>query len=46
MNAMPATLRLDSAGIKWAGGFLGERKKRASLYYLLILLDPKIGIRP
>ena len=32
MNAMPAYIGwLDSAGIKWAGGFLGERKKRGLL---------------
>jgi ornithine cyclodeaminase/alanine dehydrogenase len=45
-NAMPANIGwLDSAGIKWAGGFLGERKKRGLPYItsLILLIDPKIG---
>jgi len=46
MNAMPAYIGwLDSAGIKWAGGFLGERKKRGLPYItsMILLIDPKIG---
>ncbi len=46
MNAMPAYVGwLDSAGIKWAGGFLGERKKMGLPYItsLTMLIDPKIG---
>jgi len=46
MNAMPAYVGwLDSAGIKWAGGFLGERKKMGLPYItsLTLLIDPKIG---
>jgi ornithine cyclodeaminase/alanine dehydrogenase len=46
MNAMPAYVGwLDSAGIKWAGGFLGERKKKGLPYItsLILLIDPKIG---
>jgi alanine dehydrogenase len=46
MNAMPAYVGwLDSAGIKWAGGFLGERKKRGLPYItsMLLLMDPRIG---
>ncbi|WZL72316.1 ornithine cyclodeaminase family protein [Clostridiaceae bacterium 35-E11] len=46
MNAMPAYVGwLDSAGIKWAGGFLGERKKLGLPYItsLILLIDPKIG---
>ena len=46
MNAMPAYVGwLDSAGIKWAGGFLGERKKRGLPYItsMILLMDPKIG---
>lgn len=46
MNAMPAYVGwLDSAGIKWAGGMLGERKKLGLLYItsLIMLIDPQIG---
>lgn len=46
MNAMPAYVgRLDAAGIKWAGGFLGERKKQGLPYVtsMILLIDPKIG---
>jgi len=46
MNAMPAYVGwLDSAGIKWAGGFLGARKKMGLPYItsLILLIDPKIG---
>jgi ornithine cyclodeaminase/alanine dehydrogenase len=46
MNAMPAYVGwTDSAGIKWAGGFLGERKKRGLPYItsMILLIDPKIG---
>jgi len=46
MNAMPAYVGWnDSAGIKWAGGFLGERKKQGLPYVtsLILLLDPKLG---
>ena len=46
MNAMPAYVGwTDSAGIKWAGGFLGERKKRGLPYItsLILLIDPQIG---
>lgn len=45
MNAMPAYVGwLDSAGIKWAGGFLGNDK--LGLPYissLILLIDPKNG---
>lgn len=46
MNAMPAYVGwLDTAGIKWAGGFLGERKKMGLPYVtsLILLIDPRIG---
>ena len=46
MNAMPAYVGwLDSAGIKWAGGFLEERRKLGLPYItsLILLIDPKIG---
>ena len=46
MNAMPAYIGwLDVAGIKWAGGFLGERRKLGLPYItsLILLIDPKIG---
>jgi len=46
MNAMPAYIGwLDSAGMKWAGGFLGERKKLGLPYItsMTMLIDPKIG---
>ena len=39
MNAMPAYVGwLDSAGIKWAGGFLGERKKLGFPYITSLIL--------
>ena len=47
MNAMPAYVGwADSAGIKWAGGFLGERKKQGLPYItsMIMLIDPQIGI--
>jgi ornithine cyclodeaminase/alanine dehydrogenase len=46
MNAMPAYVGwADTAGIKWAGGFLGERKRMGLPYItsLILLIDPKIG---
>lgn len=46
MNAMPAYVGwLDTAGIKWAGGFLGERKKLGLPYItsLILLIDPRVG---
>lgn len=46
MNAMPAYVGwLDTAGIKWAGGFLGERKKLGLPYItsLILLIDPRLG---
>jgi ornithine cyclodeaminase/alanine dehydrogenase len=46
MNAMPAYLGwCDMAGIKWAGGFFGERKQAGLPYItsLILLLDPHMG---
>ncbi|MCG8483354.1 MAG: ornithine cyclodeaminase family protein [Clostridia bacterium] len=46
MNAMPAYIGwCDSAGIKWVGGFLGERKKKGLPYIvgMILLIDPKMG---
>jgi ornithine cyclodeaminase/alanine dehydrogenase len=46
MNAMPSYIGWsDTAGIKWAGGFLGERKKQGLPYItsLIMLVDPKLG---
>lgn len=46
MNAMPAYVGwLDSAGIKWAGGMLGERKKLGLPYItsLIMLINPRTG---
>ena len=46
MNAMPAYVGwLDTAGIKWAGGFLGERRKKGLPYItsLILLIDPRVG---
>lgn len=46
MNAMPAYVGwLDSAGIKWAGGFLGKRKEIGLPYItsLIMLIDPQVG---
>ncbi len=46
LNAMPAYIGWnDSAGIKWAGGFAGERR-RLGLPYLsamIMLIDPRVG---
>lgn len=46
MNAMPAYVGwVDSAGIKWVGGNLGERR-RLNLPYItgmILLIDPKVG---
>lgn len=47
MNAMPAYIggNLDVAGLKWVGGFAGERKK-ANLPYItamILLVDPQVG---
>lgn len=45
VNAMPAYIGwLDTAGIKWAGGFF-ERKKHGLGYIssLILLIDPKMG---
>lgn len=46
MNAMPAYVGWsDTAGIKWAGGFLGKRKESGLPYItsLILLIDPQIG---
>lgn len=46
LNAMPAYIGWnDSAGIKWAGGFHGEREKRGLSYLtaMIMLIDPKVG---
>lgn len=46
MNAMPAYIGWnDSAGIKWAGGFLGERKAQGLPYItsMILLIDPRLG---
>ena len=46
MNAMPAYIGWsDTAGIKWAGGFLGERKRLGLPYVtsLILLIDPRLG---
>ncbi|WHH60457.1 ornithine cyclodeaminase family protein [Petroclostridium sp. X23] len=46
MNAMPAYIGwTDTAGIKWAGGNLGERKRLGLPYVtsLIMLIDPKVG---
>ena len=46
MNAMPAYVGwCDTAGLKWAGGFLGERKKAGLPYItsMILLLDPHLG---
>jgi ornithine cyclodeaminase/alanine dehydrogenase len=46
LNAMPAYLGwCDSAGMKWAGGFLGERKRQGLPYLtaLILLIDPRVG---
>lgn len=46
MNAMPAYIGFtDTAGIKWAGGNLGERKRLGLPYVtsLIMLINPKVG---
>lgn len=46
VNAMPAYIGAqDIAGLKWVGGFTGERKKAGLPFItaLIILIDPKIG---
>lgn len=46
MNAMPAYVGWrDVAGLKWAGGFLGERKKKGLPYItsMILLLNPTYG---
>lgn len=46
MNAMPSYVGwLDVAGLKWAGGILGERRKLGLPYVtsLILLINPKIG---
>lgn len=46
MNAMPAYIGWkDVAGIKWAGGFLGERKKLGLPYItsMILLINPHYG---
>ena len=46
MNAMPAYIGFtDTAGLKWAGGNIGERKKLGLPYItsLIMLMDPKVG---
>lgn len=46
MNAMPAYIGWqDVAGLKWAGGFLGERKELGLPYItsMIMLIDPKVG---
>ena len=46
LNAMPAYIGwLDSAGLKWAGGFAGKRRE-AGLPYIIamnLLVDPRMG---
>src|SRR5690625_7837950 len=46
MNAMPYYVGwLDVVGMKWAGGFLGERKKLGLPFItsLILLINPKTG---
>lgn len=46
MNAMPAYVGwLDTAGLKWAGGLLGERRKQGLPYItsMIMIMDPKLG---
>lgn len=46
MNAMPAYIGwTDTAGIKWAGGNIGERKRLGLPYItsMIMLIDPKVG---
>lgn len=47
MNAMPAYIGWqDTAGMKWVGGFLGERRKRGLPYIvgMILLIDPRMGV--
>jgi ornithine cyclodeaminase/alanine dehydrogenase len=47
MNAMPAYIGWqDTAGMKWVGGFLGERRKRSLPYIIgmILLIDPRLGV--
>lgn len=46
MNAMPSYVGwLDAAGMKWAGGFQGERRKLGLPFItsLILLINPKTG---
>ncbi len=46
MNAMPAYIGwTDTAGIKWAGGNIGERKRLGLPYItsMIMLINPRIG---
>lgn len=46
MNAMPAYIGWqDIAGLKWVGGFLGERKAAGLPYItaMIVLIDPHMG---
>jgi ornithine cyclodeaminase/alanine dehydrogenase len=46
MNAMPAYIGWqDIAGLKWVGGFLGERRKRGLPFIvgMILLVDPHLG---
>ncbi len=46
LNAMPAYIGWnDSAGIKWAGGYHGEREKLGLPYLtaMIMLIDPRVG---
>lgn len=46
MNAMPAYVEwAGAAGLKWAGGFLGERQKKGLPYItsLIMMIDPRTG---
>lgn len=47
MNAMPSYVGwLETAGLKWAGGFLGERKKMGLPFItsLIMLINPETGV--
>jgi alanine dehydrogenase len=46
VNAMPAYVGwLDTAGMKWVGGFLGERKRLGLPFIngMILLIDPRSG---
>lgn len=46
MNAMPAYVGwADVAGLKWVGGFLGERKKQNLPFItsMIMMINPKLG---